>query len=292
MSGLQGEALMAAIARCAPPKTKLMRIGKSFRKALRVRMLRRQQKTEPVQVRLPWGHLFHGVLPESVTALIYRFGGYEVATSTFVARHLKPGDCFVDIGAHFGYFTLLSSHLVGQAGRIVAIEAMPDTFALLQQNVRANALANVSTLNNAAAAEPCTLTFKDYGIVNSSLNTCAVVRGSVQNAGRDVQVNAQPADALIASAGITRVDLIKIDAESSEEHVIKGLRATFERDHPITLIELGGMNNAPEEDERVAEIFAFMQGFGYRAYQETATGLAEITETRNLPYLNVIFRAA
>jgi FkbM family methyltransferase len=291
MTTLQGADLVAAIARCRPPATKLARIATSPLRAVLVAALRKLHSTRPVQVTLPWGHRFHGVLPEGVTALIHRFGAYETDTSVFVARHLQPGGCFVDIGSHFGYFTLLASHVAGPQGRVVAIEAMPDTYAMLRQNVQANGLGNVTTLNNAAAAETCALTFKDYGIVNSSLNTSALPRGVVENAGRDVPVQAHSADKMLADAGVTRVDMIKIDAESSEEFVVRGLHDTLLRDHPVTLIELGGMQADAGEDARVADIFQFMAQLGYRAYRAEGDKLVEITETRDLPYLNVIFKA-
>jgi FkbM family methyltransferase len=226
MTALHGQDLIAELERRAPSDDRLTRLFGSFRRSMIVVVLRKLRKLHRTKVDLPWGHQFIGVLPESVSSLLWRFGCYEVATSVFVVRNLAPGGCFVDIGAHFGYFTLLASHVVGQRGRVVAIEAMPETFGMLQANIRANGIENVTMLNNAAAAERCTLTFKDFGIVNSSLNTSALPRGAVQNASKDVRVDAQAADHLLAEAGVVRVDMIKIDAESSEEQVIRGLHDT------------------------------------------------------------------
>ncbi len=259
-------------------------------RALSVALVRKLHLLRPVRVDLPWGQHFHGVLPEDVTALLWRFGCYEVSTSVHLIRNLRPGACFVDIGAHFGYFTLLASHLVGEAGRVVSFEAMPETFEILQRNVQTNRLANVTLLNCAAAAEAGTLTFKDYGIVSSSLNTSAKIRGTVRTAGKDVQVDGYAADHLLAKLGAPRVDMIKIDAESSEEQVIRGLRDTFLRDRPVTLIELGGLHNDLDEDRRVKAIFQFMEEMGYQAYHASGEELEEITETRNLPLQNVVFQ--
>ncbi|KXZ45788.1 hypothetical protein GPECTOR_50g581 [Gonium pectorale] len=52
---------------------------------------------------------------------------------------LRPGDTVVDVGANTGLFTLLASELVGAGGRVVALEPLPATFAVLEANVAAHA---------------------------------------------------------------------------------------------------------------------------------------------------------
>jgi hypothetical protein len=58
-------------------------------------------------------------------------------------RLLRSGDVFIDGGANIGIYTLLASQLVGPAGRVLAIEMMPDTAAILRRHVRENRCANV-----------------------------------------------------------------------------------------------------------------------------------------------------
>src|SRR3982751_4649503 len=42
---------------------------------------------------------------------------YEPEVSYFITSVLQPGDQFVDVGAHIGYFSLLASRAVGEGGR-------------------------------------------------------------------------------------------------------------------------------------------------------------------------------
>jgi hypothetical protein len=42
----------------------------------------------------------------------------------------KEGDVVVDIGAHIGRYTITSSRMVGNSGRVIAIEADRDTFQM------------------------------------------------------------------------------------------------------------------------------------------------------------------
>ena len=58
----------------------------------------------------------------------------EIRLSKFLTRQLQPGQIFIDIGAHHGYYTLLASSLVGQNGKVYSVEASRNSFELLQYN--------------------------------------------------------------------------------------------------------------------------------------------------------------
>ncbi len=284
----------AVLAKIISNKTPSSRIGRFFRAPLRntvIGVARNVGISFPLASKLIWGDNFNGVVPEAVTSLIWRHGFYEEATSIFILQNLKHGGRFVDIGAHFGYFTILASRIVGAEGRVVAVEAMPETYKLLKNNIDKNSLDNVESYEMAASSKKQTLIFKDFGIVNSSANTSSVARGVMANKeafGREVKVNGAPLDGVLNKANSARIDMIKIDAESSEEDVLLGLRETLEKHKPIMLIELGGAAGV-EEDLRVQNIFSFMASFNYRGCKFDGEQLEEIKETQNLPYMNVIF---
>jgi FkbM family methyltransferase len=233
-----------------------------------------------------WGDHFHGFIPEAVTSLIWKYRFYEQATSLFLLRYLKPGDVFADIGAHFGYFTLLAARLVGPEGRVVSIEATPSTCAALGRNLAANAVGNVETHNLAAFSEQRSLTLRDFGPVLSSLNTAFAARGVLE--GRDVlstdlQVRALPADQII---GTRAVSMIKIDTESSEEYVIAGLSRTIELYRPTFIIELGGVQ---AEEARARRILEALGAMGYDAFAMGHDRLEPVRSDRRLEYGNIAF---
>lgn len=59
---------------------------------------------------------------------------YEPRKVRWLQEHLKPGMCFVDVGAHHGYYTLLAANLVGFGGFMLAFEPDPDNFKVLMKN--------------------------------------------------------------------------------------------------------------------------------------------------------------
>ena len=66
-----------------------------------------------------------------------------------ILEHFTPkeGDIVVDIGAAFGFYTILSSKMIGPKGKVIAIEPQPESFQMLNSNIKLNKLSNVKTLN-------------------------------------------------------------------------------------------------------------------------------------------------
>ena len=58
----------------------------------------------------------HIVLPEVVSSDIYRFGFIEPNVARSIIKFVSKNDV-IDVGAHFGFFTILMAELVGSEGK-------------------------------------------------------------------------------------------------------------------------------------------------------------------------------
>ena len=191
--------------------------------------------------------LFFARLPTSRTDLLFECdkssllpwclfceGTYEPRETALLIGLLKPGDTFVDVGANWGYFTLLSSEKVGTSGRVISIEADPRNFALLERNVARNRLEQVRCLHVAAGQQPGSLTMLGFHEAQSNKGVSYVVGNSASsegNTGRIIQsgavtieVPADTIDSLMAKEGVQRVDLLKMDIEGAEALALPGMK--------------------------------------------------------------------
>ena len=92
-------------------------------------------------------------LPDLIQTYIYLFGAWEPDIAVFMRSRLQAGDVFVDVGANIGYDTMLAARPVGDAGRVVAIEAAPAVFDRLLETLRLNGSpTNVRTISKAVSA--------------------------------------------------------------------------------------------------------------------------------------------
>src|SRR5205807_1845884 len=79
-----------------------------------------------------------------ILAAHYSFWGtVERGMTLYLQSMLRPGMVFVDVGANIGIHTLHAARAVGASGMVYSFEPDPKTFAVLQQNVRANGIQRV-----------------------------------------------------------------------------------------------------------------------------------------------------
>jgi FkbM family methyltransferase len=163
--------------------------------------------------------------------LQFLLGTYERGTVRAVRELLRPGMIAIDVGAHAGYYTLLFSRLVGPAGRVLAFEPHPVTFAVLARNAQRRALANVRLFPSAVSDRegPARLWQTDLSVGHSLL---PVKDGAAQ----PLPVIATTLDALSRAEGIERADLVKVDVEGGEAEVVTGMAELAARSPGLALI--------------------------------------------------------
>nr|WP_249142234.1 FkbM family methyltransferase [Bradyrhizobium diazoefficiens] len=171
--------------------------------------------------------------------MIYRFGYYDENVCRFLLAALREGNTFVDIGAHFGFFSKLAVRLVGGGGHVVAFEPMPRTRSLLSANLSGSIGAGcASVVEYAAFDEEKTLEFRDYGDAHSSFNSAFAGRG-LERTGIPVDVRARRFDDIWNELGHQRIDVMKIDAESAELRVLIGAEQSLAKYRPVVIAEFG-----------------------------------------------------
>lgn len=168
-------------------------------------------------------------------------------------RHVAPGDWVLDIGANIGTYTLRLSELVGPSGRVVAVEPVPETFALLTSNVAAAECGNV-TLLNVAASDGVAVANMEVPEFDTGLKN--YYQAAVTSGAGNVSVLTMPLMALI---GAHRVSFVKIDVEGHEAFALRGVEPVLRRDHPVVLIEC----TSPEPH-------AILEGLGYERQPDIA----------------------
>jgi FkbM family methyltransferase len=199
------------------------------------------------------GRRMHGRLDDHTQRKVL-FGVYEAAETAVITDHLGPGDTFVDVGAHIGWYTTLAAQTVGPTGRVFAFEPFPPNHALLCANVAANGQAQVRITHAAVSDAPGSITVAVQGGSDSGSVTAGPWGGDDSAEVAAVTLDDTiPADAEIA--------FIKIDVEGFERHVLDGARSTLQRTRAV-LIELnrGALEVAGSSPE---EIVAVLRDAGF-----------------------------
>lgn len=167
------------------------------------------------------GARFRCDLSDLIAKEAYFSGLYEPPVTRIVQRLVAPGATVVDVGANWGYFTLVASAAVAPAGRVIALEPDPRLFAMLRDNVRLNGFDHVTTADVAASSSDGTVTLAGYDDAGANRGVSRIIDGTSAS-GPIFHVRATTIDAL--TAAYRRVDLVKIDVEGAEDAVLAGMQ--------------------------------------------------------------------
>lgn len=162
---------------------------------------------------------------------------------------IHQGGWVLDIGANVGHYTLAFSKLVGESGRVIALEPMPGTFALLCSNVACIAARNVTLIN--AAASETTAQLRMHMPTSLSTGMHNPYQAQISHDG-EFSVLAVCIDDILADCPIA---LAKIDAEGHEFEVLKGMEQLLRVHRPTLIIEGNDAN---------VEVFLRELGYSYR----------------------------
>ncbi len=204
--------------------------------------------SRPFLARLPHdlgGSTFICDLQDTISREVCFTGRYEPQETQLAMRLLGPGKIVVDVGANWGYFTLVCAHLVGPTGRVLALEPHPRLSAMLAENAASNALTHVEALKLAAGADAGTRRFVDF---DEHAGNLGLARAAQQSEVSDFECESAALDALLDAHGVSAVDLMKIDIEGGEVEAIRGMTNGLQRHrynyvllecHPAELARLG-----------------------------------------------------
>jgi FkbM family methyltransferase len=192
-------------------------------------------------------------------------GGYGPQETRLLHALLEPGMTVADVGANWGYFTLLAASLVGPRGRVLALEPEPRLFELLEENVRLNDLSQVTPLPVAAtdrSVATLSLATFDEGCNNWGVSSIAI---PPPGAGR-IDVSGCSLDQLAAEHRLATVDLAKIDVEGHELSVLAGMTEGLAGLRYQRLIIEWHPTILPGAQVAIETAFAMLRNAGYRGW--------------------------
>lgn len=166
-------------------------------------------------------------------------GTWEQWLTDVLAAILRPGMTFVDVGANFGYYTVLAGARVGPTGRVIAFEANPDIADLLWQSVSINGLDGRTTIvPKAVYSEATTVCLSRLERLLGASRLAPFeddILDEYHDRASTISVPALSLDEYFADDA-TPVDVVKIDAEGSEPFVLQGMGGLLERNPRMTVI--------------------------------------------------------
>jgi FkbM family methyltransferase len=195
---------------------------------------------------------------------IYLTGEFDRSIIEILCNFSQPNDVLLDVGANIGYVSACFLKNV-QESRAIAVEPQEGVLRLLRANLP----------NDRSTIVPCALSDTD-GEVWFQTNKANNGAGRIVTAGGQeaIRIQTQSPDRLFAHASISRIDLVKIDAEGHEKKIIESCISHFDRLHPRAILFEDSADDA-------SQISALLTQIGYKTFgiEKSLTSLS-LTESR------------
>lgn len=198
--------------------------------------------TGVVTVRLPCGRVMGlwSLGDDGVANAAFWHGPWatEPDTAPYFAEFARRASVVVDVGAHVGLYTLIAANL-NPSGNVIALEPHAGVFARLERNVRLNGALNVQLVCAAAGGARGK---KDFWRIRRGIP-------SSSSLSREFMETSLPATDLVCDrvdmvrlddllSNYPRVDLLKLDTESTEHDVLAGACQVLAHHRPVIFCEV------------------------------------------------------
>lgn len=188
-------------------------------------------------------------------------GFWEIWLTLFCARNVKRGMTAIDVGANFGYYSILLAELVGAKGELVAVEPNPHAADFLRRSAELNGMLGRTRIERLALGKMASGEASLYVPHSEPKNALIVSEDFLPRVqeGSVISVPVTTLDQLCASC--ERVDFIKIDAEGAEEAIFDGMGETIGRHQPMIVVEFNSARYADAGDflDRLASLYGSLR---------------------------------
>lgn len=134
---------------------------------------------------------------------------------------IKKGDVVLELGAYYGFGTMKLSELVGDEGKVVAVEADKVNYEILKKNIQSNNISNVITINKGIWSKEGKGTL--YKIKNQANS---LVPKLLKNSSQS-EIEIDTIDNILSSCGLDKVDFVSMEINGAEKEALLGMSNTL-----------------------------------------------------------------
>lgn len=201
-----------------------------------------------------------------------RTGGFEFPSRSFMRAHLNAGDAFIDVGAHFGIYSLSAARLHQDKVKVLAVEPHPQNMARLRMLAEFNNCREQIITSECAASNTNGFSLLKH---DSSMGYRLFFEDEDSNAAKhNIKVPLKELDKIASETGITEyLDehgkiILKIDTEGHELQVILGAMELFKSGKIKAVIwEKGFFHQTQTGVQEFKRIMDLLRDFGFDSYR-------------------------
>ena len=188
---------------------------------------------------------------------------YESVQTDWVKQILRPGSTFIDIGANWGYFTLLAASLVKSSGQVLAFEPSPSPANRIKKLTIP--WVDVIQIGIGDTEEDLDLYLQPK---STNIHSPSFVKSDSYE--EVLKVSVRKLDNLPYIQKLSRIDLVKIDIEGFEPNALKGMVKTIKTGKIKYLMVEFNSGWLPANGSSCDELMSLIKGLGFKIHSKTS----------------------
>lgn len=200
---------------------------------------------------------------------------YEIENTNIMKKLLSPGDIFLDLGANVGWFSMLASSIVGEAGHVYSFEPQPTIAHYLSRTIALNHLESQITLHRAGVwreAGTMALAWAEDAENHGASHLLPLAALTPESTVRLIAID---------DLKLPRCDVIKMDIEGAEPMAMEGADNTLAQQRPIILSELNGNQLKAVSKMACRDYIGAMNARNYLCVETRGEAAGKIIDTSN-----------
>ena len=199
---------------------------------------------------------------KGISRTLWLFGQRELDHKWIMEKSLDKGSTVLDIGANIGYYLLIEDQLIGEKGRIIAVEPVASNLELLKRNTKQASTKDIAILEGAVSNVSGPRTF--YLARESNLNTFHKhLLESRGNLNTEVVVPTYTLEQLVSRYG--EFDYLRMDIEGHEVEVLEGVAKLYGKVKKMPKIIFETHPRTYHEGHSISPILEQLYNLGYCA---------------------------
>ncbi len=191
---------------------------------------------------------------------------------------IGEGETVIDVGANFGYYSLLAAERVGPSGTVVSIEPQAQPAALLRHSAQLNGFSQITVAETALGCDEGVQTLfcplhRQSGIATLREDEAWLLK----HEHRSVRVPICRIDSIVSEMQLGPVAAVKVDVEGAELDVLRGGSSLFSgTDAPAIFLE-SPLARPGSDREAASQLFDLLEAWEYSIFALADSGDLHVT---------------
>lgn len=219
---------------------------------------------------------------------VYYLSCYEVNETKWLRERVKSDWVFFDVGANFGYYSMLVSQLSHKQARVYSFEPFGRNYAQLNHNKALNNFERLHTFKLALSNATGEIAFRAPQLSNMGHGKIDIREEGEHRGEGSEKVQTTTLDNFVRAQSVQKIDFIKVDIEGAEMLFLEGAAETLREFRPIMMMEFNP-ESLEEFGTSADALLRKLKDLDYKTFRVRANRLEAFEDMKGIEdYCNLI----